>query len=160
MNLYRYKLLKFYLKINKRLSKYTIEQIIVFLQKISWIFLILILLVIFGSIVFGKVDKILSLIAAVGILLSALLASYSMLLNISKNIELKNIEHSNIVRSIFFQLCLIKMRLIGLLNEKQKDKVSFMDIDRMFDTVEDIALQLQEIKTQDIVTTADRKSVV
>jgi len=155
----KYKFLKGYLKINKYFAKYSTEQIITCLQKVSWIFLILLLLVIAVNIVCGNIDKILPLVAAVGILISALLASYTMLLNINKNIELKNRdielknrEHSNLVRDIFFKLCLIKMRLITLKNERKREKVTYIDIDRIFDTVEDIGNLLQDIKTLDIVT--------
>jgi len=161
MNLLKYKIYKHCLKINKIFSKYSAERIITFLQKISWVFLCIILLIIIGNLVFGKFDKVIPLTAAVGILISALLASYSMLLNITKNIELKNRdielknkEHSNLVRDIFFKLCLIKMRLISLENEKGKDKITFMDIDRIFDTVEDTANLLQNIDTKDIITIA------
>lgn len=157
MNLLKYKLLKRYLKINKFFHKFTVEKIIYCLQKFAWIFLIILVGIILGSLLFGMGEKIIPLIAAVGILISALLASYSVILNINKNVEAKNREHSNLVRDTFFKLCLVKMRLVTLINEKDREKVTYLDIDRIFDTVEDIGNLLQSIRIQDIVAIAHNK---
>ena len=149
----KYKLFKKYIKIKHFFSKLTCEKIIFYLQIIAWLFLLLLVLITLKNMFYNKIENALSLMAAIGILISALLASYSMLLNISKNIELKNIEHSNKVRNIFFQLCLIKMRLITLIQYKERSEITYLDIDSIFGITEDIANSLQNLNTQDMVTT-------
>ena len=156
----KYMLLKKYIKIKHFFTKLTSEKIISYLQIIAWLFLLLLVFITLKNMFYNKIESALSLMAAIGILISALLASYAMLLNISKNIELKNrdieiknIEHSNKVRNIFFQLCLIKMRIIGLIQYKERSEITYLDMDSIFDTTEDIANSLQNLNTQDIVTT-------
>ena len=92
------------------------------------------------------------LIAALGILVSALLASFSVVFSIDSNIRLKNSEYSNRVRYIFFYLCRIKMRLISLQNEKKRKEVTFYDIERFFNTVHDINDKLSEINSKELVS--------
>lgn len=92
------------------------------------------------------------LIGALGILISALLASYSVILNIDTTVNLKNREISNQVRNVYFHLCLIKMRLITLENEKSREIISFMDIERIFDSFEDIFKLLSDLKSQEMVS--------
>ncbi len=152
MYLLKYKLLKKTIQVKKFIKKLSIEQIITYLQVFAFSLLALVLVVIIWNVVLGNSEKILGLIAALAILISALLASYSVMLNIDTTIKFKNREHSNLVRNVFFQLCLIKMRLIGLNNEKDREKITYMDIDRIFDTVEDIHNLLLNLKTQEIVT--------
>ncbi len=96
----------------------------------------------------------LHLIGVLGILISALLASYSVVSNIETTVNIKNREYSNQIRNTFFQLCLIKMRLIALDNEKQREKITYLDIDRILDSAEDIYKLLTELKSQDIVSIA------
>lgn len=81
-----------------------------------------------------------------------MLASYSVILNIDTAVNLKNREISNQIRNTFFQLCLIKMRLIALENEKIREKITFLDFDRILDSVEDIYRLLKELKSHDIVS--------
>lgn len=114
----------------------------------------LILIVVISYLIYQNWQENLSLIGAFGILISALLASYSVILNIDTTVNLRNHEHSNKVRNTFFQLCLIKSRLISLENEKQREKITYLDIDRIFDSVEDIYKLLIELKSQDIVSIA------
>ena len=111
-----------------------------------------ILIVIIFYLIYQNWQENISLIGALGILVSALLASYSVILNIDTTINLKNREISNQVRNIYFHLCLIKMRLIGLNNEKSRDKISFMDVERIFDSFEDIAKLLNDVKSQEMVS--------
>lgn len=159
MNFSKYKLLKLYAKVTKKLSKYTTEQIITCLQKISWFFLVSLIFVIIGNLISGNAEKVIPLVAAVGIIISALLASYAMILNISKNIELKNRdielknrEHSNMVKNVFFKLCLLKMKVIELKNQLPREKISYLDLDRIFDTIEDMREILHEVNTLEVVT--------
>lgn len=98
-----------------------------------------------------------SLIGALGILTSALLASYSVILNIDTTIKLKNIENSNKIRFVFFHLCIIKMRLISLNNEKRKEKISYPDLDRILNTIYEINIKLSEINSNDIVSIVHNK---
>jgi len=112
----------------------------------------LILIVVISYLIYQNWQENLSLIAALGIIISALLASYSVILNIDTTVNLKNREISNQIRNTFFQLCLIKMRLIGLENEKLREKITFLDFDRILDSVEDIYKLLKELKSHDIVS--------
>lgn len=114
--------------------------------------LALILIVVISYLIYQNWQENLSLIGAFGILTSALLASYSVILNIDTTIDLKKREISNQIRNTFFQLCLIKMRLISLENEKSKEKITYLDLDRIFDSVENIYKLLSELKSQDIVS--------
>lgn len=114
--------------------------------------LALILIVVISYLIYQNWQENLSLIGAFGILISALLASYSVILNIDTTINLKKREFSNQIRNTFFQLCLIKTRLIALENEKAKEKITYFDIDRVFDSVEDIYKLLTELKSQEIVS--------
>lgn len=116
--------------------------------------LALILIVVISYLIYQNWQENLSLIGAFGILISALLASYSVILNIDTTINLKKREFSNQIRNTFFQLCLIKTRLIALENEKAKEKITYLDIDRIFDSVEDIYKLLTELKSQDVVSIA------
>jgi len=93
-----------------------------------------------------------TLLAVLGILVSALLASYSVILNIDTNIKLKKKEFSDEIRHTFFKLCLIKMRLITLINEKPKEKISFLDVTRIFDTLVEINELLQQINSINTVS--------
>lgn len=111
-----------------------------------------ILIVVISYLIYQNWQENISLIGALGILVSALLASYSVILNIDTTINLKNREISNQVRNIYFHLCLIKMRLIGLDNEKSREKISFMDVERIFDSFEDIAKLLNDVKSQEMVS--------
>lgn len=111
-----------------------------------------ILIVIISYLIYQNWQENISLIGALGILISALLASYSVILNIDTTINLKNLEISNQVRNSYFHLCLIKMRLISLNNEKSRDKISFMDVERIFDSFEDIAKLLNDVKSQEMVS--------
>jgi hypothetical protein len=111
-----------------------------------------ILIIIISYLVFQNWQENISLIGALGILISALLASYSVILNIDTTINLKNREISNQVRNIYFHLCLIKMRLISLDNEKNREKISFMDVERIFDSFEDITKLLNDVKSQEMVS--------
>ena len=92
------------------------------------------------------------LIAPLGILISALLASFSVVLSIDTNIKLKKIEISNKIRNVFFHLCRIKMRLICLVQEKEKQKISYYDLDRISETIKDINNMLSAINSSDIVS--------
>lgn len=114
--------------------------------------LALILIVVISYLIYQNWQENLSLIGAFGILTSALLASYSVILNIDTTVNIKNREISNQIRNTFFQLCLIKTRLIALENEKAKEKITYFDIDRIFDSVEDIYKLLSELKSQDIIS--------
>ena len=98
-----------------------------------------------------------SLIGALGILVSALLASYSVILSIDTTIKLKNIEISNKIRYVFFHLCLIKIKLITLSNESQKDKISYIDLDRITDSIHEVNTILSEINSQDIISILHNK---
>ncbi len=111
-----------------------------------------ILIVVISYLIYQNWQENISLIGALGILVSALLASYSVILNIDTTVNLKNREISHQVRNVYFHLCLIKMRLIGLDNEKSREKISFMDVERIFDNFEDIAKLLNDVKTQEMVS--------
>lgn len=125
------------------------DYVIMFFRSFA---LILIVVTIYFIYTFGENN--LSLIAALGALIAALLASYSVILNIDTTINLKKHEISNQIRNVFFQLCLIKMRLINLDNEKAKEKITYLDLDRIFDTFEDIHSLLAVIQSKDIVSIA------
>ena len=112
----------------------------------------LILIVVISYLIYQNWQENLSLIGAFGILISALLASYSVILNIDTTVNLKKREYSNQIRNTFFQLCLVKMRLITLENEKLREKITYFDFDRILDSVEDIYKLLTELKSQDIVS--------
>ncbi|MFA6193074.1 MAG: hypothetical protein WC665_12080 [Sulfurimonas sp.] len=114
----------------------------------------LILIVVISYLIYQNWQENLSLIGALGILISALIASFSVILNIDSTINLKNREISNQIRNTFFQLCLIKTSLISLENEKVREKITYLDLDRIFDSVEDIYKLLSELKSQDIVSIA------
>lgn len=116
--------------------------------------LALLLLFILAYLIYQDFEKNLSLIGVFGILIAALLASFSVVLNIDTTIKIKNHEHSNIIRNTFFQLCLIKMRLITLENEKIREKITYLDLDRIFDSVEDIYKLLSGLKSHEIVSIA------
>lgn len=116
--------------------------------------LALILIVVISYLIYQNWQENLSLIGAFGILISALLASYSVILNIDTTINIKKRDFSNQIRNTFFQLCLIKSRLISLENEKLREKITYLDFDRIFDSVEDIYKLLTELKSQDIVSIA------
>lgn len=93
-----------------------------------------------------------SLIIPLGILISALLASYSVVFSVDTNIRLKNIEISNQIRYVFFHLCRVKMRLIGLQKEKERQKITYLDLDRILDTISEINDMLSEINSKDIIS--------
>jgi len=112
----------------------------------------LILIIITTYLIYADWTENKSLIGALGILISALLASYSVILNIDTTIKLRNIENSNKIRFVFFHLCLIKMKLISLNKEKEKEKISYLDLDRILDTINEINTKLSEINTQDIIS--------
>lgn len=138
----------------KKLSSFLIpsKYMVMFLRTFAFILLIIVVFLITFDWNNNK-----ELIGALGILVSALLASYSVILNIDNNINMKNIEHSNKVRNIFFQLCLIKMKLISLLKEEEKEKISYLDYDRHIDTLSDINNSLTDISTEDIVSITHNK---
>ncbi|WP_333803285.1 hypothetical protein [Sulfurospirillum sp.] len=125
------------------------EYIIMFLRSVA-----LLLVIILSYLIFINWEKNLSLIGALGVLISALLASYSVILNINSTVKIKNREISNQVRYVFFHLCLIKMRLVALKNEQVKEKITYMDIERIFDSFEDIFKLLNDIKSLDIISIA------
>ena len=125
------------------------EYIIMFLRSVA-----LLLVIILSCLVFINWEKNLSLIGALGVLISALLASYSVILNINSTVKIKNREISNQVRYVFFHLCLIKMRLVALKNEQVKENITYMDIERIFDSFEDIFKLLNDIKSLDIISIA------
>ncbi|MDD2369080.1 MAG: hypothetical protein PHQ90_07230 [Sulfuricurvum sp.] len=112
----------------------------------------LVLIIVISYLIYQTWQENLSLIGALGILISALLASYSVVLNIETTVNIKNREISNQIRNTFFQLCLIKSRLMSLENEKSKEKITYLDFDRILDSVEDIYKLLTELKSQDIVS--------
>lgn len=114
----------------------------------------LIILIILSYLIYQDFEKNLALIGVFGILIAALLASFSVILNIDTTANIKKREISNQIRNTFFQLCLIKMRLITLENEKSREKITYMDLDRIFDSVEDIYKLLSELKTHEIVSIA------
>lgn len=116
--------------------------------------LALLMLIILSYLIFHDFEKNLSLIAVLGVLIATLLASFSVILSIDNAVIIKNHEHSNQIRNTFFQLCLIKMRLITLENEKFREKITYMDMDRIFDSVDDIHKLLSELKSHDIVSIA------
>lgn len=116
--------------------------------------LALIILIILSYLIYQDFERNLSLIGVFGVLIAALLASFSVILNIDTTANIKKREHSNLIRNTFFQLCLIKMRLIMLENEKSREKITYMDLDRIFDSVEDIYKLLSELKTHEIVSIA------
>lgn len=156
-NLLKYKILKKFLKIKFFIKNISIQQAISYLQLSAIILLILLLSIILWNVFCGNSELIIPLVGALAILISALLASYSVMLSIDTTIKIKNKEHSNMVRNVFFKLCLIKMRLISLNNEKEREKITYIDIDRIFDTIEDINTLLNEIETIQIVTTTHNK---
>lgn len=133
----------------KKILFYSIdsEYVVMFLRSSA-----LILVVVLTFFIYVNIENNLSLIAALGILISALLASYSVILNIDTNIELKKIERSNQIRYVFFHLCLIKSNLISLQNIKPIEKISYINMDYIFNTMENINQLLSEIKSQDIVS--------
>lgn len=135
-------------KIKKILfERITTSTIIMMLRSFA-----LILIVVISYLIYQNWQENLSLIGALGILVSALLASYSVILNIETTVNIKNREISNQVRNTFFQLCLIKTRLIALENEKSREKITYLDLDRILDSIEDINKQLSELKSQDIIS--------
>lgn len=111
-----------------------------------------ILIIVISYLIYQNWQENISLIGALGILISALLASYSVILNIDTTVNLKKREISHQVRNVYFHLCLIKMRLIALENEKSREKISFMDVERIFDSFEDIFKILSELKSQEMVS--------
>lgn len=92
------------------------------------------------------------LIAPLGILISALLASYSVVLGVDTNIKLKNRELSNQIRYVFFHFCRIKMNLIALEQEKNRPMITYFDIDRILDTIQEINDMLSEVNNKEIVS--------
>ncbi len=128
-------------------SKIPIGYVVMFLRSFAFI-----LIIITTSLIFIDWGKNTTLIASLGILISALLASYSMILNIDTTVNLKNREISNQVRNTFFQLCLLKMRLISLNNEKSRERMTFADVDRIFDSFDDIYEILKELQSENIVS--------
>lgn len=93
-----------------------------------------------------------SLIAPLGILISALLASYSVIFSIDTNIKLKNREISNQIRYVFFHLCRIKGMLHGLQQEKKKEKITYLDYDRILDRIYELNNMLSEINSKEIIS--------
>lgn len=93
-----------------------------------------------------------SLIIPLGILISALLASYSVVFSIDTNIKLKNREISNQIRYVFFHLCRVKMRLIGLQKEKEREKITYLDLDRILYTISEINDMLSKINSKEIIS--------
>lgn len=138
----------------KKITSYMIpsEYMVMFLRTFAFILLIVVIVL-----VTNDWEKNNNLVGALGILVSALLASYSVILNIDINIKMKNVEHSNKVRSVFFQLCLIKMKLISLKNEEGNEKISYLDYDRFIETLFEINNSLSKISTQDLVSIMHNK---
>lgn len=116
-----------------------------------------ILLIVIVALIISNWEKNNTLLGALGILVSALLASFSVILSIDTNIKVINIEHSNKVRSVFFQLCLIKMQLISLKNEADREKISYLDYDRHIELLSEINKSLVEISTKDLVSVLHNK---
>lgn len=98
-----------------------------------------------------------TLIAALGILISALLASYSVILNVETTINIQNFEKSNRIRYIFFQLCLIKMKLILLSNESKREKINNLDFDRIAHVIYEIDTLLANIDNQNTISILHNK---
>lgn len=69
-------------KINPNLSKFNTKEILNYLKIFAFSLLILLILIILFQICIGNAEKTIGLISALGILISALLASYSVMLNI------------------------------------------------------------------------------
>lgn len=134
---------------SKRWVNFRIEPafVLMFLRSFA-----LLLVIVISYLIFLDFEKNLSLIAALGILISALLASYSVILNIDTTVKLKNLETTNQIRYIFFILCRIRMRLIALRREKINEKVTFLDIDRIFNTISDISEMTSKIENKDIIS--------
>jgi len=93
-----------------------------------------------------------SLIASLGILVSALLASFSVVFSIDTNIEIKNRKLSNQIRYVFFHLCQVKILLIGLQKEKEKQKITYPDLDRILDTIHEINEMLLGINRKETIS--------
>lgn len=110
-----------------------------------------ILIIAISYLIYHNWQEHISLIGVLGVLISALLASYSVILNIDTTVKIKSREISNQIRSVYFHLCLIKARVIALDNEKSKEKITFMDVERIFDNFEDIFKLLNDVKSQEMV---------
>ena len=87
------------------------EYIIMFLRSVAFL-----LVIILSYFILINWEKNLLFISALGVLISALLASYSVIMNINTTVTIKNREISNQVRYVFFHLCLIKTRLVTFKN--------------------------------------------
>ncbi|MEA2029214.1 MAG: hypothetical protein U9N49_09615 [Campylobacterota bacterium] len=143
------------MKIKKLTSiKISTDHMVMFLRTFGFILVIITIYILLVDL-----ENNLNLLASLGILISALLASFSVLLNIDTTIKLKNREISNQIRNTFFQLCLLKMRLVLLEQEKVREKLTYNDIDRIFDSFEDIHSLLNELKSENIVSIADNDAL-
>ena len=101
-------------------------------------------------------EKNISLLAALGILISALLASFSVMLGIDTTIQIKNREIQDQVRETFFDLCQIKMFLFVLKEEQKHEKISYLDFDRIVNitkSMRNISLNTKERKATTIMHT-------
>lgn len=112
----------------------------------------LILLIVLGCFIFYDLEKYSFLIAPFGVIIAALLASYSAILAIETTIEIKHREISNQVRYIFFHLCQIKMMLIILNNTKKQDNISHIELNQIFNYAEEIYKMILEVKPNEIVS--------
>ena len=162
--LIKFKILKYFLRIKKVISKLKSktenEKMIIFFKLFASFLLGILIGTILINLINGNGKDVIGLISALAILISALLASYSLMLSIDVNVKLKNIdtgiknrEQSNRVRYVFFQLCQIKTLLITLENEKKRAKISHLDIDRIFNTFHEIKEMLSEIDNKDVIST-------
>ena len=79
-----------------------------------------------------------TLIGALGILISALLASFSVILSIEFQEQNVKKDKINKIKYFFFQLCYLKMNLNILLVESKVNKISYFDLQRIIKTINNI----------------------
>lgn len=100
------------------------------------------------------------LISPLGILIAALLASFSVVHSIDTNMLLQNKEFSNKVRYLFFRLCQAKTILLSLQQEKNKEKITDVDLDRILITIEGVNEILTETCTENAVSVINNSVLV
>lgn len=100
------------------------------------------LLFILGYLVWDDWENRLNLLAVIGVLIAALLASFSVILSINSAVEIKKREIENQNRHLFANICQAKLLLSGLkLGYAQQEEISYLD----FLTIQSIFNEVSEI---------------
>lgn len=147
----------------EEIKKLTTKEILNYLKIFAFLLLILLILIILFQIFIGNAEKTIGLISALGILISALLASYSVMLNIenTKQMKMEEVDSNNNknLTYLIFLLNSTKKDLEYFISylyqfiQSKKENKEFLQMKKnyMFKMIESLKSTRKELLTKDII---------